>query len=81
MPDLVVSFASAVWQVFRESSFYLLLGFTVAGVLHVTVPAALLARMLGASRLRSTVLAAMIGVPLPMCSCSEIGRASGRERV
>ncbi|MCA9307734.1 MAG: permease, partial [Phycisphaerales bacterium] len=78
--DLAVSLASAVWDVFRESSFYLLLGFAVAGLLHVTVPAALLARLLGAPRLRSTALAALIGVPLPLCSCSVLPTAISLRR-
>ena len=47
---------------------YLLLGFLLAGVIHAYVPRRLYARYLSQPDFRSVALAALFGVPLPLCS-------------
>ena len=54
---------------------YLLLGFMMAGVLHVFVPANFFERNLAKENFKSVLLAALIGVPLPLCSCGVIPTA------
>ncbi|MBR5602789.1 MAG: permease [Bacteroidales bacterium] len=54
---------------------YLLLGFMMAGMLHVFVPSAFFERHLAKENFRSVLLAALIGVPLPLCSCGVIPTA------
>ncbi len=54
---------------------YLLLGFAVAGVLRVLVPVSSVVKHLGSSGFRSVVKAAVVGIPLPLCSCGVIGPA------
>ena len=54
---------------------YLLLGFMMAGVLHVFVPANFFERHLAKENFKSVLLAALIGVPLPLCSCGVIPTA------
>lgn len=51
---------------------YLLLGFLFAGILHVFFKKERVARLLGSNKIRSTVYASLIGVPLPLCSCGVI---------
>ena len=51
---------------------FLLLGFFIAGVLHAFVPKALLARAMGGEGFGPVVRAALVGVPLPLCSCAVI---------
>ncbi|OFZ80580.1 MAG: hypothetical protein A2583_10315 [Bdellovibrionales bacterium RIFOXYD1_FULL_53_11] len=51
---------------------WLLLGFLVAGILHVLIPKELLVRHLSRRGFGSVFKAAIIGVPLPLCSCSVI---------
>jgi uncharacterized membrane protein YraQ (UPF0718 family) len=51
---------------------YLLLGFFIAGVLYVYFPKEKVTRYLGKNNFRSTLNAALIGVPLPLCSCGVI---------
>ncbi len=60
------------WQVAARMAPYLLFGFAMAGLLHVWLPAAWVARHLGGSGFRAAVKAALLGVPLPLCSCSVI---------
>ena len=54
---------------------FLLLGFLFAGILHVFVPKTLYANYLSKNDFRSVVLAALFGVPLPLCSCGVIPTA------
>jgi uncharacterized membrane protein YraQ (UPF0718 family)/copper chaperone CopZ len=55
-----------------EMSPYLLLGFFIAGLLYVYFPKDKVSKYLGKSNFRSTLNAALIGVPLPLCSCGVI---------
>ncbi len=64
-----------IWNLINEMSPYLLLGFGFAGILHAFVPARIYRRYLGKADFRSVFWAAMIGVPLPLCSCGVIPTA------
>ena len=64
-----------IWTLVNEMSPYLLLGFFIAGLLHAFVPARLYQRYLGKNNFRSVVWAALIGIPLPLCSCGVIPTA------
>ena len=51
---------------------YLLFGFAVAGLLHVLIRKEFVQRWLGKPGLSSVVKASVLGVPMPLCSCSVI---------
>lgn len=76
MLELLTNFVT----LFVESAPWLLLGFTLAGVIKALVPEDLLARQLGQPGLQSTVKAALLGAPLPLCSCGVIPAAVGLRR-
>lgn len=59
---------------------YLLLGFLIAGILHAFVPKTLYAKYLAPPTFRSVALAALFGVPLPLCSCGVIPTAMSMRR-
>lgn len=63
------------WSILLESSIYLLFGFLVAGMLHAWFPSEKIVRFFGGRNLRSVINAGMLGVPLPLCSCSVIPTA------
>ncbi|MBQ5717691.1 MAG: permease, partial [Alistipes sp.] len=63
-----------------EMAPYLLLGFLIAGLLHAFVPRTVYARYLSGNDFRSVVLAALFGVPLPLCSCGVIPTAMSMRR-
>ena len=72
-----------VWEtlgVFYEASVYVLVGFFVAGLLHVYLPADLIARHLGRNDFRSVGLAALFGAPIPLCSCGVLPAAASLQR-
>lgn len=63
--------------VMNAMSPYLLLGFLVAGVLHVFVPKKFYRRYLTNNDFRSVLCASLLGIPLPLCSCGVIPTAVG----
>ncbi len=60
------------WELLREMSPYLLLGFTAAGILKVIIPESLIFRYLSGKKWTTVVNASLVGVPLPLCSCGVI---------
>ena len=60
-----------------EMSPYLLLGFLIAGILHVFVPQRFYTRYLSRDNKLSVLWAALLGIPLPLCSCGVIPTAIG----
>ena len=73
MNDFWISFLTVI----NEMSPYLLLGFLIAGVLHVFVPKGFYARYLSSDNKFSVLYAALLGIPLPLCSCGVIPTAIG----
>ncbi len=65
------------WHMLLEISPFLLLGFAIAGVLRVLVPEDWIARRLGGRGIGPVLKAALLGVPLPLCSCGVIPAALG----
>ena len=59
---------------------WLLLGLASAGVLHAWLPMGALGRWLGGRGLRPVALAALIGAPLPLCSCGILPAAVALRR-
>lgn len=51
---------------------FLLLGLLMAGLLHVLMPTSLIQRWMGRQGLSGVIMAALIGVPLPVCSCGVV---------
>ncbi len=60
------------WQLFFVMSPYLLLGFTVAGVLKVLIPDKFLSKHFSGKGIWPVFKAALAGIPLPLCSCGVI---------
>jgi len=58
----------------------LLLGLVLAGVLHVLVPGDRILAHVGRPGLASSVKAALVGVPMPLCSCGVLPAALGMRR-
>ena len=60
-----------------EMAPYLLLGFFIAGVLHVFVPQGFYRNYLSKDNKWAVLWAALLGIPLPLCSCGVIPTAIG----
>ena len=64
--------ADASLVVFLDLAPYLLVGFLIAGALHQWIRPEWLVRHLARDDLKSVTVAALIGAPLPLCSCSVV---------
>lgn len=64
----------------NEMSPYLLLGFFLAGMMHAFIPGVVYSKYLSKSNFRSVCMAALFGVPLPLCSCGVIPTAMSLRR-
>jgi uncharacterized membrane protein YraQ (UPF0718 family)/copper chaperone CopZ len=69
---LLQSILVASWAMLVEMAPYLLLGFTVAGLLSVMISPRWVERHLGNRGLGQIFKASLFGVPLPLCSCGVI---------
>ena len=72
-----MEFFTSLLNVVCEMAPYLLLGFLIAGVLHVFVPQRFYANYLSRKNRLSVLWAALLGIPLPLCSCGVIPTAIG----
>lgn len=77
MTDLLI----AIWWILTESSPYLIIGFGLAGIFHVLLSRWTgLADKLRKGKVRSVLWAALVGVPLDLCSCSVLPVAMALRR-
>jgi uncharacterized membrane protein YraQ (UPF0718 family) len=78
--DMLRQFLNDFWFLSEEMAPYLLLGFLIAAILRIVVDEAFVRRHLGQKGWRQTVKAAVLGVPLPLCSCGVIPVAASLRR-
>ena len=71
------SFFWSLLTVVCEMAPYLLLGFLIAGILHVYVPQGFYRKYLSNGNKWAVLWAALLGIPLPLCSCGVIPTAIG----
>lgn len=67
-----MGFIDALWKYLLVSAPYLLIGLVVGGFIHQFLSVEKVKKWLGGSSFLSVVKAALIGLPLPLCSCSVI---------
>lgn len=74
--SFISAWAEQTWEFILEAAPWLLGGFVLAGITYVLVPAEMVSRHLGKRSSGSVVKASLLGIPLPLCSCSVIPMAS-----
>ncbi len=78
--DFVATAAEQTFWVLYEGAVFILLGFAIAGVIHVALDPERIVRHLGGRSLRSAALASVLGAPLPLCSCGVLPMAASLRR-
>lgn len=76
LSKLIYSFLS----IMNQMSPYILLGFIIAGMLHVFVKTSAMSRHLSGPGWKPVVKAALFGIPLPLCSCGVLPTAVSLRR-
>ena len=69
-----------VIELINEMSPFLLLGFLIAGMMHVFIPNNFFSKYLSGNSFHSVLSAAIFGVPIPLCSCGVIPTAMSLRR-
>jgi uncharacterized membrane protein YraQ (UPF0718 family) len=78
--EFLTTWAEATWQVLVDSALYFLFGLILAGLVWLYLNERVLQRLLGRNRHQAVLRAALLGVPLPLCSCSVLPVASQLRR-
>jgi hypothetical protein len=73
--SLVYRVLEETYRIILDSGVFILLGFFLAGVLHEFVDTARIGRALGERSLGAILKAAIVGGPLPLCSCGVLPMA------
>lgn len=80
MVGFLERWASEFWSICLESGVWLIAGFLLAGLVHTLIPRAWLTRHLSGAGAWPIARASLLGIPLPLCSCSVIPVAAGLRR-
>ncbi len=75
--DFILEVLPAAWHLLLESSVYIIFGLLISGLLRVFLSPTSVATHLGQGRFRSVFKAALLGIPLPLCSCGVLPAAAG----
>jgi len=68
---------SEAWHLFLDSSVYILFGLLVSGLVRVFLSPHSIARHFSKGKISSVFKAALLGIPLPLCSCGVLPAAVG----
>lgn len=72
MYEILVDILWKSWFVLCDIAPYLLFGFAIAGLMSIWISPEWTERHLGGRGIRPVVKAALLGIPLPLCSCAVI---------
>ncbi len=70
----------ACWTLLQQASFYILFGLLVGGMLKVFLSPTYVANHLGKGRFSSVFKAALLGIPIPLCSCGVLPAAASLKK-
>jgi len=73
--NFIVNIFLEAWHLLVESSVYIIFGLIVGGFLQIILRPDTIARHLGQGRFRSVFKAALLGIPIPLCSCGVLPTA------
>ncbi len=72
MANLLFLFYYSTLDAFIQSAPWLILGFFVAGLIHILIPSSFIQKLLSGGGISSIIKGSLVGIPLPLCSCSVI---------
>ncbi|MFH1367860.1 MAG: permease [Elusimicrobiota bacterium] len=73
--SILTGLLKEILRTFNEASLYILFGIFVSGLIQVFIDKGKIARHLGGNGFKPVFLAALFGIPLPLCSCGVIPTA------
>jgi uncharacterized membrane protein YraQ (UPF0718 family) len=76
----IIEILGSSWDMFLDSSIYMLFGLFCAGLIYAYTKTETIGNYLGKGRVRSVFLSALIGIPIPLCSCGVVPAAAGLKK-
>ncbi len=70
--DFIIEVLKESYLVAKEAGVYLFFGFVIAGFLKAFLKTDIVKKSLGKNKISSVIKSALLGIPLPLCSCSVI---------
>jgi len=80
MQPFLIDVLQESWRMLLESAVYILFGLLVGGLLKVFLSPTYVARHLGRGRYSSVFKAALLGIPIPLCSCGVLPAAASLKK-
>jgi len=80
MIDFLLDVLFASWTMLQQASLYILFGLLVGGLLRMFLSPAYVAAHLGGGRFSSVFKAALLGIPIPLCSCGVLPAAASLKK-
>ncbi len=72
MKDIILELLTNFWILLNSIALFIIIGVIIAGVFKLLLPEAFIKKHLGQPNFMSNIKAAILGIPLPLCSCSVI---------
>lgn len=79
--ELLLKLLENILLLANAMSFYILMGLLIAGILKQLVPDNFISSHLGENKSTSVIKATLLGIPMPVCSCSVIPLAKSLRSV
>jgi len=77
MSEGLLAILIAILDMYLDAAPWLVVGIVAAGLVHALMPDGLLGKWLGGNGAWSVIKAALVGAPLPLCSCGVLPAAVG----
>lgn len=78
--SLVGGVFASTWHLLADAAVYIILGLVAGGLLKVFLSPGYVAAHLGSGRFTSVLKAALLGIPLPLCSCGVLPAAASLKK-
>ena len=79
-PSFVINALISSWEMLLNASVYILFGIAVGGMFKMFLSTEFVVRHLGKGRFSSVFKAALLGIPIPLCSCSVLPAAASLKK-
>ncbi len=72
MKELILELLANFWLLLNSIAVFILIGVIIAGIFKLFIPDSFIKKHLGQHDFMANIKAAVLGIPLPLCSCSVI---------
>lgn len=78
--SFIINIFQESWHLLLESSVYVIFGLVISGLLRVFLSPSSVAHHFGKGRVSSVFKAALLGIPIPLCSCGVLPAAASLKK-